>query len=44
MIYILLGSISFLAGACVGSRDCKRKFGIPPKAVAVDDNGTYIIR
>lgn len=44
MIYILLGSVCFLSGACVGTRDCKRKFGIPKNAIAVDDNGVYIVR
>lgn len=44
MIYVLLASVSFLTGAVVGTRDCKRKFGIPKNAVGVDENGLYIVR
>lgn len=43
MIYILLASVSFLAGAVVGTRDCKKKFRIPMKAVGMTDNG-YVYR
>ena len=44
MIYILLASVSFLAGAVVGIRDCKKKFAIPKGAVGVNADGSYIYR
>lgn len=44
MTYILIAMICFYAGSCLGSRDCKRKFGIPKNAVGVDANGEYISR
>lgn len=44
MIYILLASLSFIAGAVVGIKDCKKKFGIPKRCVGVDKDGNYIYR
>lgn len=30
---------AFYCGILVGIKDCKRRFGIPKKAVAADDDG-----
>lgn len=39
LLFIVVGLVSFYAGACVGIKDCKRKFGIPKSAVGVDEDG-----
>lgn len=43
MIYILVSFVSFLVGAIVGIKDCKKRFRIPKKAVELTENG-YIYR
>lgn len=44
MIYILLALAWFLAGFCVASRDIRRKFGIPKKAIGLNSEGEFVYR
>lgn len=39
LLFAVVALLSFYAGACVGIKDCKRKFGIPKSAVGVDEDG-----
>ena len=39
LLFAVVALVCFYAGACVGITDVKKRFGIPKKAIGVDEDG-----